>query len=232
MGIGEINRFLHIYWNAEYANRVGNDVAFKLVIASKLVMFLIAIFVAYFDPSILRCDSYQFYVCTREATASIRIISLGFSFVIMVTVSFYFVRKVYSLSKVHPHPVIAVATINSEEPNDNGYEENAIRRLNQNPNQFFKVKILKALERSSPQTETIPLLSIVKKALIVNIVTLCQFASLFPMYLIDILLIVNAGSCDDDKFVIVLKLIGFFGLFGYLSFPICLGKKLDKFSLH
>ena len=126
-------------------------------------------------------------------------------------------------------PVIAVATINSEEPNDNGYEENAIRRLNQNPNQFFKVKILKAIERSSPQTETKPLLSIVK---IVNIVTLCQFASLFPMYLIDILLIVYAGSCDDDKFVIVLKLIGFFGLFGYLSFPICLGKKLDKFSLH
>ena len=230
MVIGEINRFLHIYWNAEYANRVGNDVAFRLVIASKFVMFLIAIFVAYFDPSILMCDSYQFYVCTREATASIRIISMGFSFVIMVTVSFYFVRKVYSLSKVHPHPVIAVATINSEEPN--GYEENAIRRLNQNPNQFFKVKILKAIERSPAQTETIQLLSIVKKAFIVNIVTLCQFASLFPMYMIDILLLFNVGTCDDDYFVVVLKLLGLFGLFGYLSFPICLGKKLDKFSLH
>ena len=230
---------MHIYWNAEYASKVDNDVSYKIVITSKFVMIFIVIIVAYFDPSILKCDTQQPSLCTRKASALYSIISIGLSFIIMISVSVYFARKVYSLSKVHPHPIIEAqdtnqrppATINSNQPEDieNDEEENAVRRLNENPNQFFKVRIPKRNNCIPSQIETFPMLKMVKRALNVNIVSLCQFAFLFPLYLVDILLFVDAGSCDDDYFANMLKLLGICGLLGYIIFPIYLEKKLEKF---
>ena len=244
MTIGEINRFFHIYWNAEYASKVNNDVAYKIMIASKVTMILIVSFVAFCDPSILMCNRHQLYVCNRKTTALHRISSMGLSFLVMISVSIYFVRKVYTLAKVHPHSAIEepgrnqrVTTSRNEHhstENENSIGEIAVsvRRLNQNPNQFFKVKILKAAAPSPSRNEAYPIRSMVKKALIVNLVTLCQFAFLFPISLIDILVLIDSRFCEDDYFTHVLRLFGFFGIFGYISFPLCLEKKLDKFCQH
>ena len=240
--IGEINRFLHIYWNAEYASKVDNIVAFKLVIVSKLVITSIVIIIAYFDPSILKCDTIQLYVCDRKVTAYHRIVPMGLSFIIMISVSIYFVRKVHCLSKVHPISIIQVSEenqIQNRDPNPhpqqsenvNTDEENVVRRLNQNPYQFFKVKISKTLERIPAPQGTFPMLRMVKKALIVNLVTLCQFAMLFPLCLVDVFLLLKDDSCDNENFVKLLKLMVLFGVFCSIGFPISLEKKLDKFCL-
>ena len=140
-----------------------------------------------------------------------RLIPWGLSFIFMISVSVYFVRKVYSLSKVHPAPMPTLGTTASENENKNAREENTVRRLNENPNQFFRVKI--APETNFPsQKDSFPLQNMVKKALIVNIVSLCQFLCLFPLYLIDILLLFR--SCDEESsFTILLKIIGVFGVF-------------------
>ena len=109
--------------------------------------------------------------------------------------------------------------------NENVHEENVVRRLNENPNQFFKVKILTV----PPPKETFSMLSMVKKALIVNIVSFCQFAVLFPIYLIDIYLLFHFNSCDENNLASVLLILGFCSVLGLICFPICLEKKLDRF---
>ena len=214
MIIGEINRFLHIYWNAEYASKVNNDVAYTIMVASKVIMILIVSFVAFCDPSILMCNRHQLYVCNRKTTALHRISSMGLSFLVMISVSIYFVRKVYTLAKVHPHSAIEEPSRNqrattsrnkdhsTENENENANVEFAVsvRRLNQNPNQFFKVKISKVAVSSPVRNEAYPIRSMVKKALIVNLVTLCQFAFLFPISLIDILVLIDSRFCEDDYF--------------------------------
>ena len=235
---------MHIYWNVEYASKVNNDVAYSIMTASKVIMIFIVSFVAFCDPSILMCNRHQLYVCNRKTTALYRVSSMGLSFLVMISVSIYFVRKVYTLAKVHPHSAIEepgrnqrVTTsrnehLSTENENANGEIAVSVRRLNQNPNQFFKVKILKAAAPNPSRNEAYPIRSMVKKALIVNLVTLCQFAFLFPNSLIDILVLINSRICDDDYFSRVLRLLGFFGIFGYISFPLCLEKKLDKFCQH
>ena len=90
----------------------------------------------------------------------------------------------------------------TENENENANVEFAVsvRRLNQNPNQFFKVKISKVAVSSPVRNEAYPIRSMVKKALIVNLVTLCQFAFLFPISLIDILVLIDSRFCEDDYF--------------------------------
>ena len=173
---------------------------------------------------------------------------MGLSLAVTISVCLYFVRKVYSLSKVHPMPTSviqepnrnqkqnnseAATTSNQPSCNVDSTEENVVRRINQNPNQFFRVKISKALERfPSSSQETYPMLSMAKKALIVNLVSLCQMAFLIPLCTIDILLMLQIHPCDAKIFVILVKCLGAFGLFWNICFPICLEKKLDKFCFH
>ena len=181
------------------------------------------------------CNQHQLQVCNRITTALYRISSMGLSFLVMISVSIYFVRKVYTLAKkVHPHSAIEepgrnqrVTTSRNEDHSTENENENAngeiavsVRRLNQNPNQFFKVKILKAAAPNPSRNEAYPIRSMVKKALIVNLVTLCQFAFLFPNSLIDILVLINSRICDDDYFSRVLRLLGFFWNFWLYQFPI------------
>ena len=182
------------------------------------------IFVANCDPRILKCDTIQSYVCNRKKEATHVLIPMGLSLAVTISVCIYFVRKVYCLSKVHPMPT-SVTQVDST-------EENVVRRINQNPNQFFRVKISKALERFPSSQETYPMLSMAKKALIVNLVSLCQMAFLIPLCVIDILLMLQIHPCDAKIFVILVKCLGAFGLFWNICFPICLEKKLDKFCFH
>ena len=245
MAKGEINRFLHIFWNVEYVSKVDNYVAYKLVIVSKIVMISLVVIVAFSDPVILQCQILQSYLCARKVTALHHIISTCLSFIIMISVCVYFIKKVYFLSKVHPQIVIEDSNRSNIKPNsceapiedqptenENAHEENVIKRLNQNPNQFFKVKISKATDLLPPQQEKFPILRMVKKALIVNLVSLCQMAFLLPFCVVDIILIVNDSACDDEFFNTVIKSMGIFSLIFFISFPICLEKKLDRFTFH
>ena len=243
--LGEINRFLHIYWSIAYIEKVDNHFACKTVIISKLVIIFIAICVAYGDPRILKCDNFQSFICNRKKTAPYVVIPSVLSITVILSVSLYFVKKVYGLSKVNPAPVIAVsdrnlshsspaAQVNSKHAVDNlnANEENVVRRMNQNPNQFFRVKISKALEKIPSAQETFPMLSKVKKALIVNLVSLCQMAFLLPLHVMDVLLLLNFWVCDNKNFSPLAKIFAASGIIGNIFFPICLEKKLDKFCLH
>ena len=224
-------------------SKIDNFIAYKLVVVSKLVMISIVVIVAFCDPVILQCQVLQSYLCARKVTALHHIISTCLSFIIMISVCVYFIKKVYGLSKVHPQIVIDDSNRSKFKPNsceapiedqptenENALEENVIKRLNQNPNQFFKVKISKATDHLAPQQEKFPILRMVKKALIVNLVSLCQMAFLLPFCVVDILLIVSA--CDDEFFMNVIKSLGIFVLVFWISFPICIEKKLDRFTFH
>ena len=240
--VGEINRFLHIHWNSEYASKVDNYIAYKFVFVSKFCIVLIVLLVAYCDPSILKCDNFKSYVCNRKETAFYGFISMGISIFIMISVSIYFGRKVYLLSKVHPSPDVEdpernkienlaqVYSIKAAEE-VNGNEDNVVRRLNQNPYQFFRVKISKAFESFPSSQETFPMITMVKKALIVNLVSFCQIAFLFPLYVIDIILLLKISQCDDQRFSNLSISLGAFGLLFNICFPILLEKKLDRFCL-
>ena len=205
---------------------MNNNISFKLVVVSKIFNTFISLFVAYFDPNILKCDDLASFVCSRKKTAIYGIIPMGLSISIMISVSLYFVRKVYCLSKVNPTPIL-------EDPGKemNTTEENVVRRMNQNPNQFFRVKISKALESFPSTQEPFPIVIMVKKALIVNIVSLCQIAFLFPLYVLDFLLLFKFFTCDDERFSRLSLTFGTFGLLFNICFPVLLEKKLDRFCL-
>ena len=106
--LGEINRFLHIHWNLEYISKVDNNLAYKCVLFSKLIIVLIVIFVANCDPRILKCDTIQSYVCNQKKIATHVIIPIGLSLAVTISVCLYFVRKVYFLSKTHPLPISVI----------------------------------------------------------------------------------------------------------------------------
>ena len=242
--LGEINRFLHIYWSITYIEKVDIHFAYKTVIISKLVIIFIAICVAYGDPNILKCDNFQSYICNRKKTAPYVVIPLVLSMAVIISVSLYFVKKVYGLAKVHPTPVVGESDRNMGQnssgtpENSNNADknvnsnENVGRRMNRNPNQPFRVRILNALEKFTSSQETSPMFSKFKKALIVNLVSLCQMAFLLPLHVMDILLLLNFWVCDNENFSPLAKIFAASGILGNIFFPICLEKKLDKFCLH
>ena len=106
--------------------------------------------------------------------------------------------------------------------------ECVIRRQNSNPHQFFKMNV----ERIVPTSLPIPIVvGVGKKALNVNLLSLCQICVFLPLNIFPIFLHHFYKDCliEDINVLIVggfLLLITFVGLIG---FPILSEKKLDNF---
>ena len=233
-----------------------NTEAVWTVIANNVVCIIYVMIMVVIEPGTLDCNRDDMFACQnipRNVTNLIMIISpCVLSFLTISVVLAYFVKKVSEKNKVGHAPAkdsvgIEMKSISDEETrpsernvtdaSDDGRistitQEVEIRRKNSNPNQFFKVTVTKTAPTFLSPLQNSPIVQVAKRALNVNLLSLCQLSFLLTPNIIDVMKLVSfpGGLCDPSTtYLAVTRGLGFLGLFGSLAFPFLTEKKLDNF---
>ena len=116
--VANIDRFLTLYWNAEYKERVDNDKAFSVLFSVKLIVIILSIILCVNYPNLLNCSLED---CAPPACSSMKqnyfyIASLPgcFTLLSIVVVTIYVVRVVLKhQSQVTPVVNISIPVISA-----------------------------------------------------------------------------------------------------------------------
>ena len=106
--------------------------------------------------------------------------------------------------------------------------DSIVRRQNSNPHQFFKINV----KRRVPTFQSLPVaVDVAKKALNVNLLSLCQICVFLPLNILPLFLhYFPEESCAEN--IVIRAMAGLFLLVtivGLIGFPLLSEKKLDNF---
>ena len=242
----QIDRFLALYWNIEYKERVTNNKALVLITITKVLNLILALIVMLMDPTWFECQREQNYQCTvyKKNNALYFTFSTTLAMATVLIVSSYSMKLILKIhSEVSPvvnlnHPPVStnVRTLSK------AVESFDILRNDSNPHLFYKTKIKnKIIKKTKIRPEENILLScvppsgqiILEKAKIVlvnNLMTFCILMMMLPNCVMDLVVYLEDKVCDENLgFEVPGRITGFISLLSNLCIPFFVMKKLSKF---
>ena len=238
----QIDRFLALYWNIEYKERVTNNKAVVVITITKVVQLVLALVVMCIDPAWFECQSGKAYQCTvyKKNDAFYFTLPSTLAMATTIIVSSYAMKlilRIHSDSEVRPvvnlNPPPASANIRTV---SRTVEKSfIILRNDSNPNIFYKKA--KRRPEESIISSCIPPSgqNILKKAKIVlvnNLMTFCILMMMLPNYVINLVVYLEDKVCDKINgfvFPVPVKTAGIVSLILHLCIPFFVMKKLSRF---
>ena len=234
----QIDRFLALYWNIEYKERVTNNKALFIITITKVLnIFLALLVMVALDPTWFECQSEKSYQCTvyKKNNALYFTFSTTLAMATVLIVSSYSMKLILKIhSEVNPvgnlnHPPAStnVRTISR------AVESFDILRNDSNPHLFYKRVKMRPDENII--LSCVPPLgqNILEKAKIVlvnNLMTFCILMMMLPNYVMDLALYLEDKVCDEDLgFEVPGQISGIISLLSNLCLPFFVMKKLSKF---
>ena len=230
----QIDRFLALYWNIEYKDRVTNNKALVIITITKVLNLIMALIALIMDPTWFECQNEQNYQCTVYKKNNARYFTLSTTLALstVIIVSSYSVKLILKIhSEVSPvvninHPPASrnVRTISKS------VESFDIRRNDSNPHLFYKRE--KRLTEEHLILSCVPTLgqNILGKAKIVlinNLKTFCILMMMLPNCVMDLVVYLQDQVCDENP--VYGRMIGLFSLVANFCNPFFVMKKLSKF---
>ena len=232
----QLDRFLALYWNLEYMERVTNNKALFIITITKVLNIFLALFVmVVLDPTWFECQSGKTYQCTvyKKNNALYFTFSTTLAMATVIIVSSYSMKLVLKMhSEVSP-----VVNLN-QFPNSTkvrtlskAVESFDILRNDSNPHLFYKrAKIIPEgnmiLSYVPPPGQNI--LEKAKIVLINNLMTFCILMMLLPNYVMDLVVYLEDKVCDERSEVPG-RIAGMIALIPFSISPFFVMKKLSKF---
>ena len=231
----QIDRFLALYWNIEYKERVTNNKALATITITKVVNLILALIALIMDPTWFECQNdCQSYQCTvyKKNNALYFTFSTILALATVIMVSLYSVKlilKIHSeVSPVvnlnHPPAFTKVKTISSS------VESFDIRRKDSNPHIFYK-KAKRWTEENRILSCVPPLgQNILEKAKLVlmnNLMTLCIVTMMLPNCVMNLVVYLEDQVCDENLWSG--RITGMVSLVSHLCIPFFVMKKLSRF---
>ena len=234
----QIDRFLALYWNIEYKERVTNNKTMVIIIITKLINFILALFILWIDPAWFECQSGKAYQCSvyKKNNALYFTFPTTLSMATVIIVSSYAMRLVLKIhSEIRPavndnHPPASanIRTISKS------VEDFDIMRNNSNPHRFYK-KAKRRSEENIIISSCVPPSgqNILEKAKIVvvnNLMTFFILMMLVPNYVMNLVVYLEDKVCDENVgFKYPGLITGIISLVSHLCIPFFVRKKLAKF---
>ena len=230
----QLDRFLALYWNIEYKERVTNNKALVTITITKVLNLILAFIVLIMDPTWFRCQSETNYQCTvyKKNNALYFTFPTILAMATVLIVSSYSAKLILKIhSEVHPvvnlnHPPASrkIRTISRS------VESFDIRRNNSNPHLFYKKE--KRLKEENLILSCVPpsgqdILGKAKIVFINNLMTFCILMMMMPNCVMDLVVYLEDKVCEENpKYG---RMIGVFSLVANLCNPFFVMKKLSKF---
>ena len=137
--LAQLDRFLAVYWNAEYKQRVTAEKAKYCCGVSNFIGFTIVVLVAIFDPAYTSCTGNRRKTIFTPADVFLDCYPKMFVAIVLGLVSIYVsVVRVRLDRKVNP--TVNIPTRPDELVND-GQNKNRVQRIGEDPNRVFEVDV-------------------------------------------------------------------------------------------
>ena len=234
----QIDRFLALYWNIEYKERVTNNKTMVIIIITKLINLVLALFILWIDPAWFECQSGKAYQCSvyKKNNALYFTFPTTLSMATVIIVSSYAMRlilKIHSevrpaVNENHPPASANIRTISKSVESIN------IMRKDSNPHLFFKKAMPRRMSEENISSCIPPSgQNILEKAKIVvrnNLMTFCILMMMLPNYVMNLAVYLEDKVCDEDVgFKYPGIITGLISLVSHLCIPFFVRKKLAKF---
>ena len=234
----QLDRFLALYWNLEYMERVTNNKALFIITFTKVLNIFLALLVMFvLDPTWFECQSGKVYQCTvyKKNNALYFTFSTTLAMATILIVSSYSMKLVLKMhSEVSPvvnlnHPPVStnVRTLSKT------VESFDILRTDSNPHLFYKTAKIRPEENTL--VSCVPPIgqNILEKAKIVlvnNLMTFCILMMMLPNFVMNLVVYIDDKDCDENLgFEVPGRITGIISLLSHLCIPFFVMKKLSKF---
>ena len=230
----QIDRFLALYLNIEYKERVTNNKALVTIIITKVLNLILALIALIMDPTWFECQKGKSYQCSvrKKNNALYFTLSATLAMATVLIVSSYSVKLIL---KIHSE-VSPVVNINHFPASENvrtisrSVESFDIRRNDSNPHIFYK-KAKRWTEENHILSCVPPLgqniLEKAKLVLINNLMTFCIMMTMLPNVVMDLVANLEEQFCDENH--VYGKITGLVSLVSHLCIPFFVMKKLSRF---
>ena len=198
----EINRFLALFWNLEYEERMTVRRAWFIIATIKTITFFLHLLYTWIFGLFFQCQSSR---CPHLETKYFYpiVTSLIFSFTITFCVSLY----VFNVARKQQNAVAPTNMLNQQQ-----------NQQNQQQNQ----------QQTTGTLSTIAKLS--KIGVKVNIISICQSLTSIPVLCFLIILRFSNLSCDNDDVLFVVQIVLVSSLVSFILVPIFINRKLKLYS--
>ena len=231
----QLDRCLALYWNIEYKERVTNNKAMVIIIITKVINLVLALFIMWIDPAWFECQSGKAYECSvyKKNSALYFTIPTTLTMTTVIIVSSYAVRLYMKIhSEVRPavnnsNPPANIRTISKS------VQSFDIVRNNSNPDLFYKKGRRRPEENIISSCIPPSGQNILEKAKIVvmnNLMTFCIITMMLPNYMMNLFVYLEDKVCDENVgFKYPGLITGIISLISHLCIPFFVRKKLAKF---
>lgn len=218
--IGEIDKFLSLYWSIGYNVRVTNTRALVLVITVKILLIPVTVTAALLDTDSLRCSREILNICglfksTDFFWTTIPRIS---SFTVTIAVSIYTIKVARRLAKTVT-PVVNLQPVIS-----------TISRSSPSHSHEVACRIVPPLNNIISNAWTLELLQTAKRAVKFNTISLCTLGLSIPENIIITLVFFLGINCKNDPdFPSIVKCVMYFHVIFLFIYPYFIWRKLKFF---
>ena len=201
--LGEIDKFLSLYWSYSYKVRVTNIRAKFLIVIVKFLLIPVTVTAAFLDTDYLRCSRHLIFVCSHFKPTNFfwTTIPMVICSSVTITVSIYTFRVARRIAN-NVTPVVnlpAIPTISASK------HRHDIKRMSSEPYSFKRVEV----PAPAPVPEIVPSCSIIiertsdllqtaKTAVKFNIICLCFIGLLIPENILNTWVFFSKISCEND----------------------------------
>ena len=249
----QVDRFLALYWNAEYKERLEDNTSKIVIGVIKLVIAVLAFGCVLFDPSSFSCTPDVRFACHYFVKKALfyRAIPMLMSLLTIVGVSLYVlsvvlkhqrtVAPVINNNPVAPHIPTVSAAVEQDmhvEDIEEGEEEKeedkvVVKRNNSNPHLFIRVtrekvgRIKKNISIPCPSKIFLEKTKVIMKS---SLMTLCLISTMIPQNLVVVYVFVTEAKCLNDPMLLTYGNIGgFISLTNLILYPLLVRRKLNHF---
>ena len=254
----QVDRFLALYWNAEYNERLDDDKAKRVILVTKLIIAILTLGCVLLDPGSFSCTPNIRFACAFFVWKALfyRSIPMFISLLTIFAVSLYvwsvmlkhqrMVAPVVNNLNVPPPPdipsvsaaveqdiVVEDIVVEDIEEGDEEREEVVVKRTDNNPHLFFRVTKEKVLKtKCFPVSPSKALFEKTKLILKSSLMTLCLTLTMVPQNLVVVYVFVKQSNCFNDPMLITYgNTSGFIALINLICYPLLVRRKLRQSTL-
>ena len=233
--LGEIDKFLSLYWSSSYKNRVTNIRAQFLIVIVKFLLIPITVTAALLDTDYLRCSPEYLFICSHFKTTTNffwTTIPMIICSSVTITVSIYTFKVARKMANTVT-PVVNLPVI-STSPSAASHD---IKRMGSDPYSFKRVEVSTLAPKIVPscsiviERRTSELLQTAKTAVKFNIICLCTLGLLIPENILNTWVFFSGINCENDPdFLARAKVVMLLEVPCILIYPYLIKRKLQNFS--
>ena len=229
--LGEIDKFLSLYWSTSYKLRVTNHRVLVLIVAVKILLIPITVMAALLDTDYLRCSREYLWVCGHFKSTNFfwTTIPMVICSIVTIAVSNYTFRVARRLARTITPVNIPLPVIPSISGSTHSHD---VKRMNSDPHSFKRVAVSPRIAPTLDHviSRTSELLQTAKTAVKVNIISLCTLGLLIPENILNTWVFFSGINCNNDpNFPFRAKFVLLFEVTCLIIYPYLIKRKLQNF---